>query len=76
MLSVANAATTADVPTALEYAYFSHGGPGLPAKSIVDFAYQRDFGPNVQHDVEYGFEPTTLNGQRLHYVGAGLSFMH
>ncbi len=47
MLSVANAATTADVPTALEYAYFSHGGPGLAAKSIVDFAYQRDFGPNV-----------------------------
>jgi len=58
-----------------EYAYFNHAGPGLPAKSIVDFAYLRDFGPNVQFDVEYGFQPTVLSGQRVHYVGAGLSFM-
>jgi len=58
-----------------EYAHFSHGGPGMPAKGIVDFGYQRDFGANVQFDVEYGFQTDALNGQRVHYVGAGLSFM-
>jgi hypothetical protein len=58
-----------------EYAHFSHDGPGLPAKDVFDFAYQRDFGPNVQFDVEYGFQPTTINGQRLHYVGFGFSLM-
>jgi hypothetical protein len=58
-----------------EYAYFSSAGPGLGSKSIIDFGYQRDFNPHLQVDIEYGFQPTPVNGQRTHYVGAGLSFM-
>lgn len=61
---------------AAEYAYFSAAGPGLGGKSLIDFAYQRDFGSHVQFDVEYGFSPTIINGQSQHYVGAGLSFMN
>jgi|SRR5580700_287063 hypothetical protein len=59
-----------------EYAYFSAAGPGLSAKSLIDFVYQRDFGSHLQFDVEYGFSPTLLNGQQQHYLGAGLSFMN
>lgn len=59
-----------------EYAYFSAAGPGLGGKSLLDFVYQRDFGAHVQMDVEYGFSPTLIGGQRQHYVGAGLSFMN
>jgi hypothetical protein len=59
-----------------EYAHFSAAGPGLGAKSLMDFVYQRDFGANVQFDVEYGFSPTLIEGQRQRYIGAGLSFMN
>ncbi|HTU83513.1 MAG TPA: transporter, partial [Candidatus Acidoferrales bacterium] len=59
-----------------EYAYFSSAGPNLGAKSYVDFVYQRDFGPHVQLDVEYGFSPTVILGQKQQYLGAGLSFMN
>jgi hypothetical protein len=59
-----------------EYAYFSASGPALPSKSLIDFVYQRDFGGHVQFDVEYGFSPTPINGQKQHYLGAGLSFMN
>ncbi len=59
-----------------EYAYFSAAGPNLPAKSLIDFVYQRDFGNHVQFDVEYGLSPTLINGQTQHYIGAGLSFMN
>ncbi len=59
-----------------EYAYFSQAGVGLGAKSLLDFGYIRDLGGHVQLDVEYGFSPTSLNGQTQHYVGAGLSFMN
>lgn len=59
-----------------EYAYFSAAGPGLCSKSLIDFVYQRDFGGHIQFDVEYGFSPTVINGQKQHYVGAGLSFMN
>jgi hypothetical protein len=59
-----------------EYAYFSQAGPNLGSKSYFDFGYVRDFGPHVQFDVEYGFSPTTINLQKQHYIGAGLSFMN
>jgi hypothetical protein len=59
-----------------EYAYFSASGPALPSKSLIDFVYQRDFGGHVQFDLEYGFSPTPINGQKQHYLGAGLSFMN
>lgn len=59
-----------------EYAYFSATGPALPSKSLIDFVYQRDFGNHLQFDVEYGFSPTVINGQKQHYIGAGLSFMN
>jgi hypothetical protein len=59
-----------------EYAYFSAAGPQLGSKSLVDFVYQRDLSNHLQLDVEYGFSPTVINGQKQHYVGAGLSFMN
>ncbi|HZV77746.1 MAG TPA: hypothetical protein VFF63_08320 [Candidatus Babeliales bacterium] len=59
----------------VEYSYFSRAGPSLAARSLIDTAYLRDFGPKVQLDVEYGFSPTVLNGQKEHYAGAGASFM-
>jgi hypothetical protein len=59
-----------------EYAYFSQAGPNLGGKSVFDFGYVRDLGPHVQFDVEYGFSPTTINLQKQHYIGAGISFMN
>jgi hypothetical protein len=59
-----------------EYAYFSQAGIGLGGKSLLDFGYIRDLGGHVQFDVEYGFSPTPINGQKQHYFGAGLSFMN
>jgi hypothetical protein len=59
-----------------EYAYFSAAGPNVREKSLIDFVYQRDFGNHLQFDVEYGFSPTAIGGQKQHYVGAGLSFMN
>ncbi len=59
-----------------EYAYYSAAGPGFGSKSLIDFVYQRDFGNHLQFDMEYGFSPTLVNGQKQHYVGAGLSFMN
>ncbi len=59
-----------------EYAYFSQAGIGLGGKSLLDFGYIRDLGGHVQLDVEYGFSPTSINGQTQHYIGAGLSFMN
>lgn len=58
-----------------ECAYFSAAGPNLGSKSLIDFVYQRDFGPHVQLDTEYGFSPTVIGGQKQHYIGAGASFM-
>lgn len=59
-----------------EYAYYSAAGPGFGSKSLIDFVYQRDFGNHLQFDAEYGFSPTLVNGQKQHYIGAGLSFMN
>lgn len=58
-----------------EYAYFSAAGPNLGGKSLIDFVYQRDFGPHVQLDTEYGFSPTAIDGQKQTYIGAGASFL-
>lgn len=60
----------------VEYAYFSHAGLGLGGKSLIDFGLIRDFTPNAQFDVEYGYSPTVILGQKQHYVGVGLSFMN
>jgi len=59
----------------MSYAYFSRAGVGLAAKSLIDLGYIRDFTPNTQFDIEYGFSPTVVAGQRQHYAGFGLSFM-
>jgi hypothetical protein len=58
-----------------EYAYFSHAGPSAGGKSLIDFGYVHDFGEHVQLDIEYGFQPTLLNGQKQHYFGFGVSLM-
>jgi hypothetical protein len=60
----------------VEYAYFSSAGPGLGSKSFLNFFYQRDFGSHLQFDAEYVVSPTTINGQKQHSIGAGLSFMN
>jgi hypothetical protein len=58
-----------------EYAYFSQAVAGPGSKSLIDFGYIRDFGRDLQFDVEYGFSPTPINGQKSSYTGAGLSLM-
>jgi hypothetical protein len=58
-----------------EYVYLSQSGVGLPARSLIDFGYQKDLGPHVQFDIEYGVQPTVILSQQQHYIGAGLSFM-
>lgn len=59
-----------------EYAYFTQSGIGLSSRSLFDFGYQKDLGPHWQIDLEAGIQPTVLNGQHVHYVGAGLAFMN
>ncbi|HLY01538.1 MAG TPA: hypothetical protein VKR56_03490 [Candidatus Cybelea sp.] len=59
----------------VEYTYFSQAGVGLGGKSLIDSAFLRDFGNRVQLDIEYGFSPTLLGGQRQHYLGGGASIM-
>jgi hypothetical protein len=59
----------------VEYAYYSAAGPNLGSKSLVDFGYIRDVGRSLQLDVEYGFSPTLINGQKQTYTGAGLSLL-
>lgn len=59
-----------------EAAYFSQAGIGLGSKSEFDFGYQRQIGSHALVDVEFGYTPTTLGGQRQHYIGAGLSLMN
>lgn len=59
-----------------EYAYFSRAGIGLPPRSLIDAGFIHDLSPHVQIDLEYGTQPTVIDGQRMHYVGAGLSFMN
>jgi hypothetical protein len=60
----------------VEYAYYSRTAPNLGAKSLIDGGYIRDFGPNLQFDMEYGDSPTPLEAQTQHYVGAGLSVLY
>lgn len=76
--SIETTATLPGTPSELfaEYAYVSQAGPSLGSKNAFDFGYIRDFGPHIQLDVEYGFSPTLINGQKQHYIGAGLSFMN
>jgi len=59
-----------------EYTYFSQAGVGLGGRSLFDYGFVHDVGPHLQLDIEAGVQPTTLNGQRLHYIGAGISFMN
>jgi opacity protein-like surface antigen len=73
---VLTAGSPANAQAFVEYAYFSHAGLGLPGKTLFDLGLVRDFTPNVFVDVEYGYSPTSINGQKQHYVGFGLSFMN
>jgi hypothetical protein len=59
-----------------EYAYFSSAGPNLGSRSWFDLVYQRDLGAHIQFDVEYGFSPTVIGGQKQQYLGGGLAFMN
>lgn len=60
----------------VEYGYASAAGPNLGSRSLFDFAYQHDLGNHVQLDINYGISPTSINGQKYHYVGAGISLMN
>jgi len=59
-----------------EYAYFTSAGPTLGSKTVIDFGIVRVMTPNTQADVEYGFSPTIIAGQKQHFIGVGLSFMN
>jgi len=60
----------------VEYAYFTQAGIGLGPRSVIDFGLQKDLGTHWQIDVEGGIQPTVLNDQKAHYIGAGLAFMN
>jgi hypothetical protein len=59
-----------------EYAYTSHAGYSLPGRTTLDAGVSADLTPHFQFDVEAGWLPTLIQGQRQHYVGAGLSIMY
>lgn len=59
-----------------EYAYTSHAGYSLPGRTTLDAGISADLSPHFQFDVEAGWLPTLIQGQRQHYVGAGLSIMY
>jgi hypothetical protein len=72
----ATAALSAPSQLYAEYAYYSQAGAGLGSKEVIDAGYLHDLGPHLVFDIECGESPTTLAGQREHYVGAGLTFMN
>jgi hypothetical protein len=59
-----------------EAAYFSQSAPGLAARTLYDFGYQKGVSAHVQLDLEAGFAPSPINGLRQHYVGFGISVGH
>jgi hypothetical protein len=59
-----------------EYAYFSRSGVMLGPHTVFDGGLYVGINPHVQIDIECGVQPSLLNGQRQHYVGAGLAFMN
>jgi len=59
-----------------EYGYFSRSGPDTGAKTIIDVGLVRVLTPNSQADVEFGFTPEPVAGQKQHYIGVGFSFMN
>jgi hypothetical protein len=59
-----------------EYTYFSQVSAAPGSKSVFDFGYEQAVGSHIVIDLEYGFSPPDPNGQKQHYVGAGLSFMN
>jgi hypothetical protein len=73
---VLSAGLSANAQAFAEYAYVSKAGPDLGAKSVIDFGLVRVLTPNSQADVEYGYSPTAIAGQRQHYIGIGFSFMN
>ncbi len=59
----------------VEYVSVGHAAVGVGSRILYDYGYIRDLTPNTQVDVEYGYSPTPLQGQRQHYLGVGVSFM-
>jgi hypothetical protein len=56
-----------------EAANFTHASLGAPSRLLYDFGLQKQLSPNVLADIEGGIAPAPVNGQRQHYIGAGLS---
>jgi hypothetical protein len=73
---VFSAAPSATTSIYFEYAYTSHVGYNLPGRTTLDYGISHDLGPHIQIDVEGGWAPTLIFGQRQHYVGAGISVMN
>jgi hypothetical protein len=67
------AALPATTQAFIEGAYFSHAGYAQPSRWYYDFGLQKDLSKKVQVDVEYGFSPTSIDGQTQQYVGGGVS---
>ena len=57
-----------------EISNFSHAGVGLPARTLYDFGFQKQFGSHLVADIETGFAPNPVAGQQLHYFGFGLTY--
>ena len=57
-----------------EAVYFSRAGVGLPSRPLYDGGFQKQLSSRFQVDVEAGFAPAPVNGQRQHYVGFGLAY--
>ena len=57
-----------------EISNFSHAGVGLPARTLYDFGYQKQFGSHWVVDIETGFAPNPVAGQQLHYFGFGITY--
>ena len=57
-----------------EISNFSHAGVGLPARTLYDFGFQKQFGSRWVVDLETGFAPSPVAGQQLHYFGFGITY--
>jgi len=57
-----------------EVSNVSHIGVGQPGRTLYDFGVQKQLGTHIVIDLETGFAPNPVAGQKLHYIGFGLSY--
>jgi hypothetical protein len=52
----------------------SHAGVGLGGRTLYNFGFQKQLGSRIVFDIEGGFAPNPVAGQKLQYLGFGLSY--